>query len=172
MFEKEIARGAALLDEKVPGWRNKVNTGTLKMINGTTCLACQACGTYYLDACKRILHVEPYTEAAEHGLTLPQEDVTKDVSWNQLTKEWVEYLNKHAEPKSMLKPGDQAYRVSINGKNVTIYGPFEIDSVSTTLYKDGEKRVVYSANGNAYNPAEIYADPVAAVKEWSEKHAN
>lgn len=48
MIDEELraARGAELLDEKYPGWANKVNYGKLRMMNSFDCVLGQVYGRY------------------------------------------------------------------------------------------------------------------------------
>lgn len=41
---KRIRRGAALLDEQEPGWRDRICPGDLEMENCARCIVGQACG--------------------------------------------------------------------------------------------------------------------------------
>lgn len=43
---ERVSRGAALLDEKVPGWAHRINVDTLDVESGTDCIVAQLFGDY------------------------------------------------------------------------------------------------------------------------------
>lgn len=46
MYEVQIAAGQALLDEKAPGWRSKINYETLDLNDTGRCVLAQVYGSY------------------------------------------------------------------------------------------------------------------------------
>jgi hypothetical protein len=44
---ERVARGAALLDEKQPGWEYEIDPGTLDLANGCLCVLGQVFGNFY-----------------------------------------------------------------------------------------------------------------------------
>lgn len=44
-YAARVAKGAALLDEKRPGWERQIDLGTLDVQNGTCCVTAQLSGT-------------------------------------------------------------------------------------------------------------------------------
>jgi hypothetical protein len=59
-----VARGAALLDEKVPGWRERIDVEKLYMEQPLHCIVGQACGGYM--GGMHALGLEPW--GAGHGV--------------------------------------------------------------------------------------------------------
>ena len=55
--QKRVARGVAFLDEREPGWRERVNIETLDVSSGLRCPLAQGCGTTFMGGMMR------------HGLT-------------------------------------------------------------------------------------------------------
>lgn len=43
-YAARVAKGAALLDEKKPGWEHQINLDTLNISSGTTCVTAQLSG--------------------------------------------------------------------------------------------------------------------------------
>lgn len=92
-----VARGVALLDEKVPGWVNKVDVEQLNVSNGTTCVLGQLYGEYNFGRAKLGLDE---VQAAEYGFQLrfPKGNGLADLftilvaafgdEYPALTKEW------------------------------------------------------------------------------------
>jgi hypothetical protein len=44
---ERVARGAALLDQKRPGWEHQIDTGKLDLSQSCFCVLGQVCGNYY-----------------------------------------------------------------------------------------------------------------------------
>ena len=47
-YEERVAAGAALLDEKFPGWDAQIDLATLDIQRYTQCIGGQLCGTYWI----------------------------------------------------------------------------------------------------------------------------
>jgi hypothetical protein len=59
-----VDRGAALLDQQRPSWRDKVNVSTLDMSDGSWCVLGQAFGGYYEGRVR--LRIDSH-KATDHG---------------------------------------------------------------------------------------------------------
>lgn len=66
--ETRVARGAALLDEKVPDWRTRVNPDTLHMSLNSACVIGQLFG-WYADGL-RALEITGRVQATRYGFDL------------------------------------------------------------------------------------------------------
>lgn len=92
-----VARGVALLDEKVPGWVDRVDVEQLDVSNGLTCVLGQLFLTYSSGRAKLDLDE---VQAAEHGFQLrfPKGSTLADLvtvlaaafgdEYPALTREW------------------------------------------------------------------------------------
>jgi hypothetical protein len=98
MFTEAVRKGAALLDQRFPRWRDKVDSSTLDMQNN--CVLKQVFGNYregmyliglahkWADGC---MQFEGYT-VSEYGFTIMTDgDINKKI-WTQLTDEWRKVL--------------------------------------------------------------------------------
>jgi hypothetical protein len=92
MFEVEVARGAALLDHKNPGWWRAINIGFLDMEKCTRCILGQLYGQYQ----HGLNQLEMWeSNAARHGFyvmpplpsSLPYEEEHMR-NWVQANLEW------------------------------------------------------------------------------------
>ncbi len=66
-----VARGVALLDEKVPGWRERIDIETLDIESPQRCIVGQPCGGY--ETAMRRFGLEPYGRGvgAHYGFLSP-----------------------------------------------------------------------------------------------------
>lgn len=93
-IEERVAKGAALLDEKVPGWVNDINLTTLRLENVYQCVLGQEFGGYEIGA--RELGLDPWdSDAVEYGFMAeghfgdPEAD-----PWDDLTEAWTAYIEE------------------------------------------------------------------------------
>jgi hypothetical protein len=87
LARQRVAKGVALLDEKVPGWRGKIDLTHLRMASRCFCVAAQATGVQFFHARMRL------------GLNLPAEIESgfvddDSVDYSELQTAWLEELNK------------------------------------------------------------------------------
>lgn len=111
MYEEEIARGVAVLDEHVPDWRDRVNVDVLDIGHATQCVVGQALGVTgalpteplsWPAALHRLGGPDPgprgYTSSAQrswaaaHGF-----DVLPYDTYTALTAAWREYLTSSTD---------------------------------------------------------------------------
>jgi len=102
VFEEQIAKGAALLDEKWPGWENVISLDTLDIGSSCDCIIGQLypgqefpAVTYNVfpigDLMSRVCKMREYGFATDcHGLNY----VERDLMYADLTDEWVECINE------------------------------------------------------------------------------
>lgn len=79
-YAERIERGAAFLDEKVPGWRDRIDLDVLDIGDCDRCILSQ------LEAWS----VAPHAEAA-HGFDLPLGEIGIE-GYAPLTEEWRSYI--------------------------------------------------------------------------------
>ena len=99
---ERVQRGAALLDEKRPGWADKINIATLRMSSECACILGQLEGMFW-SAAQRLFGGEgmdlPTVEAVECGLWTPLTVNGVDCqSYNQLQDAWVEEIEARRLP--------------------------------------------------------------------------
>jgi len=82
-----IERGAALLDDKVPGWQDKIDLATLDMSNCANCVVGQVYGDYDLGLAE--LDGEAQRQPSRYGFAaLPTE------MFDTLTDKWRAFLER------------------------------------------------------------------------------
>jgi len=83
--EQRVARGVALLDERVPDWRERIDIGRLDMLDGNACIVGQI--QHSLDpedwspwhhGLERLLLEENSSEPHDHGFITEQNDAPFD----------------------------------------------------------------------------------------------
>lgn len=79
-YNAEIDRGIALLDSKVPDWREVIDKDSLEMSSPTRCILGMVFGTY-----RTGLDELGLTAGHRHGFSLP-DDVEAD--YRELTQAW------------------------------------------------------------------------------------
>lgn len=117
MYEVEIARGVAALDQHSPGWRDRVRPVELDMYMTELCVVGQALGLgrqefEYRDALVRLgatsLNSEQWAESHgfEAGLVVDPTDPEGDrvSDWDQLKAEWQAYLRGELELPPVEEP--------------------------------------------------------------------
>lgn len=123
MFEGEaVERGAALLDQKVPGWENKIQkaifngtfditnwdhcvVGTLELVsresgnrNGTLGFGIALNGTVIVD----------YSEAEEYGFTLRDDISESGEAWDLLASLWEDQVVRRVRATTIKENEDDA----------------------------------------------------------------
>jgi hypothetical protein len=93
MFEKEIEKGAALLDIKNPGWRKKINLNNLNMVKVSYCILGQLYENYFIGLERIGINNET---GYNYGYS------SNKSNFDKLTQEWKDYLSKQTESSSIL----------------------------------------------------------------------
>lgn len=87
ILEERVDRGARFLDEKEPGWWDKIDLETLNMKNCYLCILGQLTGDYFINKYFRI-------DKADLGFTQPEKE-----QWLELGRLWkAEILKRRANP--------------------------------------------------------------------------
>jgi hypothetical protein len=81
-----VRRGAALLDERLPGWRGRVSVSTLDLGNECKCVVGQVLGGYVEGT--DLLGLETNRDAARYGFTTAARQ-----TFDQLTAAWRKVLS-------------------------------------------------------------------------------
>ena len=92
MYETQIAAGAVLLDEQVPGWRERVNVDMLWMREVHQCILGQVTSGYWQGV--EMLGLTELEDVVAHGFCISG---SAQDEWGTLTREWVEFLQAPAE---------------------------------------------------------------------------
>lgn len=87
-LQERAARGAAWLDQEMPGWANRIDTETLWLGSCTQCVLGQLYG--HIDKCP---HTEEQWED-DNGFNLPLEEAD---SWAELNDAWLHEIQKRRE---------------------------------------------------------------------------
>lgn len=104
MYTEQIKRGAAWLDENVPGWENRIDRVTLDMKYQDMCIFGQLDGSFVKMAMDHKLSTE---DCVNMGFTIPQKVLDEaledsillpieiaDILFRPLTREWNNYIGK------------------------------------------------------------------------------
>jgi hypothetical protein len=97
-MQENVNNGVALLDEKAPGWREKMNLDKLNMSNCIDCVLGQVFGDFF-DGVTALGFTAPLTadtireKLVEHGFLLAEHDFIQRQE-RKLAKFWVDALNK------------------------------------------------------------------------------
>jgi hypothetical protein len=91
MFEKEIARGAALLDQQFPGWDEHIDVERLDMLECADCIFGQFFGSYDDGVRTFPQFVRSNNERYSHGFSL-KTNSENDPRWNELRDAWVRLI--------------------------------------------------------------------------------
>jgi hypothetical protein len=100
-FETEVQRGIALLDEKVPGWRTKVDLDRLDMAlgwpsrTGCGCILTQVFGSYG-DGLQTLDFDTWHSDDDEFGFDVA--DARSDHRYRELTAAWKRALTPGGAP--------------------------------------------------------------------------
>ena len=85
-YRQEVERGAGLLDEERPGWRERVDLDSLDLGSCSRCVLGQLLGDY----AERVeIGLDDEDLAARHGFVL---SISADGGYAPLTEEWREYI--------------------------------------------------------------------------------
>jgi len=94
-YTERIAKGAALLDEKAPGWRSRVDADTLEMSSCARCVLGQLDGRGdhdWLNITERF-SVDAWDGGdILLGFNLSSSDEQVGGGWTQLAEEWKQYI--------------------------------------------------------------------------------
>lgn len=108
MFEVEIARGAAFLDEKTPGWRERIDLDKLDLGECDVCVLGQLSGTDDRWAWTTVVRNFGLSTRIVHKFGFSVDDSDDlfyddsgelDELYNQLTQEWKTYIRETREVK-------------------------------------------------------------------------
>ena len=110
MYEEQVARGAALLDERKPGWHRQINLERLDMANPCLCVLGQVFAEAarhgqdgyeagYISLWRKDIPNYGGGLAAEHGFTLDFDldtslTVTRRLRWIGLQVAWIAEIRK------------------------------------------------------------------------------
>lgn len=92
-FSPRVDKGIALLDERTPGWRVLVDTVTLDMRDGFSCVLAQVYFINYSAAAAALSGLKFHFKdwSVEHGFTVPQYGLD-DPAWDELQAVWLDRL--------------------------------------------------------------------------------
>jgi hypothetical protein len=90
---ESVKRGVALLDEKVPDWRSKIDLATLDMNDTDHCVVGQVTGDFFYTGMKRLFPATTpstnWAAATEHGFYIPDDKVADTTEQHEaLRDEW------------------------------------------------------------------------------------
>ncbi|WP_181785668.1 hypothetical protein [Streptomyces phytophilus] len=71
-YRERVERGAVFLDEKVPGWVDRIDLDTLDVAADSLCVAAQAVGSAYYIAQTKLGQSDE--DAQERGFVLPEHE--------------------------------------------------------------------------------------------------
>jgi hypothetical protein len=89
---KRVARGAQLLDEKVPGWERRIHVGTLDIATTTHCVLGQVFGSYGRGTA--LLGLQ--SRGGSYGFSRERPG-----EWNELNAEWRRFLAERQSEEVM-----------------------------------------------------------------------
>lgn len=81
-----VERGAALLDEKLPGWENDIDLEKLDLAHDCKCVLGQLNGGDYYRGTRRI-GLETWNDERTYGF-VPQTPIGQRRRWENLTDAW------------------------------------------------------------------------------------
>lgn len=97
MSEKAVVRGAKLLDEKVPGWADKINLSKFKMHSSDRCILAQTFGVTTVNKinlkAEKVLNFTTDEELENHGF-VGSENNSEDKALAELWKVQVKKRRK------------------------------------------------------------------------------
>jgi hypothetical protein len=96
MFKEQIARGIALINEKMPDWRENISIESLEMSMGDSCILGQLYSGGYSEGIDHLLgcHVGPDERlafAVAHGFNIAEADEDGH-AWEELQQAWITAL--------------------------------------------------------------------------------
>ena len=113
----KVAKGAALLDNKVPGWRNRVNAEILDQSDGEKCVLGQLYGVYFRGI--ESLHID-IADAADYGFNATSGGVSWTKENRELTGIWKALLSTPAAPATVERWYDEATLLALLDAGVTV----------------------------------------------------
>lgn len=88
---QRVERGATLLDQRVPGWHERVDVHRLRLISTADCVLGQLFGHYDVDEAVALAGDEDFDEfAARHGFDVDAQahgDLARVTTWHSLQRE-------------------------------------------------------------------------------------
>lgn len=121
---ERVARGAALLDKKMPGWPNRIDTGVLNL-STTQCILFQLGSSEnvfnrYSEACRRLgIHGtwdegDPVSTSL-HGFFVPPSEPSDsdNPTWRLLQDAWIEAIAARLIPDGSPAPVGEAQGVRV-----------------------------------------------------------
>jgi hypothetical protein len=95
MYEQQIAKGMALLAERKPDYRDKLDLIMLDMGRTSYCVLGQVYGNFFnaMEELFGVRGIKIWPHAREHGFVLSEEHeyeshIKFEDAWGQLTAEW------------------------------------------------------------------------------------
>jgi hypothetical protein len=98
---ERVEKGAALLDEEKPGWRESIDLGRLDMMSPWRCVLGQVFETWDMEAHSGYTlglaalfdgdEDEDVSSAIEHGFEAPLDEGVRD--YGALHREWLDHLS-------------------------------------------------------------------------------
>jgi hypothetical protein len=98
-IKKRVARGAALLDEKSPGWHLKIYPSVLKMSSCFNCVLGQACGGFGPEAFDG-LGIEYPEDAVPYGFDFDPKSNNSYHEYTALREAWIREVERRREKTS------------------------------------------------------------------------
>jgi hypothetical protein len=86
-YTERIARGAAFLDEKQPGWRERIDLGELDLNSSECCILGQLFPGSYFSTLSVLFGDDKQSTAMAYGF-----ESRLSAEGSQLTAEWREYI--------------------------------------------------------------------------------
>ena len=102
-IQRRVARGAAKLDQVMPGWERKIDTSTLMMSDSYCCIVGQLCGNFFHNVTALLYGFRGFPNNGyvgwEYGVQISPEDreIYKSTSstspaYTLLEKAWIEEI--------------------------------------------------------------------------------
>ena len=90
-YKQRVQKGAALLDERSPGWLDRVNVRNLDLGSCFDCVLGQLGGTYKDETRRLGMNHE---DSIEYGFNVPSLDDLREerLQYEALTDEWRKYI--------------------------------------------------------------------------------
>jgi hypothetical protein len=111
-IEVRVARGAALLDEKLPGWADHIELDRLRLTSSCNCVLGQAfredvvhANSYRAGLINLFDSDYAYDEAVAHGFDLGDWEAESGAAWLALTAEWKRVILSRRESASSTPRG-------------------------------------------------------------------
>lgn len=107
-----VARGAALLDVKRPGWHHNISLNRLRTASTEDCILGQLFGNYSVGI-KEILDpaLDNIFNRGYHGFTAHDSDEGEFASYGELDRAWKGYIRSRRGESPSVTSGDYRYTV-------------------------------------------------------------